>query len=197
MKKPETILLTLLTLALACGIYIHFAKDASEPTANADRPRASGKAKARSSKALKALLNPSTNVEAPLEDSAIVALTLDERQRREKQEALLTEPMRTKFDPLFRTLEELAKGIDENASAAKLAEIEAVSVKTLEAMDSAVDEVMEDPAAASLTEKIEEQLETFRTASTDDRDAMLPTLKANLEKLLTQVATRATQRLTR
>jgi hypothetical protein len=155
--------------------------------------RPTGKTKARSSKALAALLKPETNVEAPIEDSALAAIANDERQRRDQQLAGLFESVAIKVASIGLDLD-----VDPSTlSEAKLKELEVRVEKASVALEQAVEEIMDDPEASSFADKVDAQFSVFESASLRERDAMLPELRGNLEKLVDQVISRAKSKIGR
>jgi hypothetical protein len=155
--------------------------------------RSTGATKARSSKALSALLNPMSNVGAPIEDSALVAIGRDEQIRREQQLAGLFESAAIKFASLGLDLDLDPATLSE----AKLEELEVQIEKTSAALDQAVEEILEDPDAGAFAAKVDAQLAAFEAAKLEERDAMIPELRGNLEKLVDQVISRAKSKIGR
>lgn len=152
-----------------------------------------GKTKARSSKALAALLRPETNVEAPIEDAALLAISQDERQRREQQLAGLFESVALKVASLGFDLD-----VDPSTlSEAKLKELEVRVEKASVALEQAVEEIMDDPDAGAFADKVDAQFAAFESANLKDRDAMLPELRGNLEKLVDQIVAKAKMKVGR
>lgn len=155
--------------------------------------KAKGKTKARSSKALAALLKPETNVEAPIQDAALLAISQDERQRREQQLAGLFESVALKVASLGFDLD-----VDPSTlSEAKLKELEVGVEKASVALEQAVEEIMDDPDAVAFADKVDAQFAAFESANLNDRDAMLPELRGNLEKLVDQVVAKAKMKIGR
>jgi hypothetical protein len=155
--------------------------------------KAKGKTKARSSKALAALLKPETNVEAPIQDAALLAISQDERQRREQQLAGLFESVALKVASLGFDLD-----IDPSTlSEAKLKELEVGVEKASVALEQAVEEIMDDPDAVAFADKVDAQFAAFESANLNDRDAMLPELRGNLEKLVDQIVAKAKMKIGR
>jgi hypothetical protein len=155
--------------------------------------KAKGKTKARSSKALAALLKPETNVEAPIQDAALLAISHDERQRREQQLAGLFESVALKVASLGFDLD-----VDPSTlSEAKLKELEVRVEKASVALEQAVEEIMDDPDAGAFADKVDAQFAAFESANLKDRDAMLPELRGNLEKLVDQVVAKAKMKVGR
>lgn len=155
--------------------------------------KAKGKTKARSSKALAALLKPETNVEAPIQDAALLAISQDERQRREQQLAGLFESVALKVASLGFDLD-----VDPSTlSEAKLKELEVGVEKASVALEQAVEEIMDDPDAVAFADKVDAQFAAFESANLNDRDAMLPELRGNLEKLVDQIVAKAKMKIGR
>jgi hypothetical protein len=155
--------------------------------------KAKGKTKARSSKALAALLKPETNVEAPIQDAALLAISHDERQRREQQLAGLFESVALKVASLGFDLD-----VDPSTlSEAKLKELVVRVEKASVALEQAVEEIMDDPDAGAFADKVDAQFAAFESANLKDRDAMLPELRGNLEKLVDQVVAKAKMKVGR
>jgi hypothetical protein len=155
--------------------------------------KAKGKTKARSSKALAALLKPETNVEAPIHDAALLAISQDERQRREQQLAGLFESVALKVASLGFDLD-----VDPSTlSEAKLKELEVGVEKASVALEQAVEEIMDDPDAVAFADKVDAQFAAFESANLNDRDAMLPELRGNLEKLVDQIVAKAKMKIGR
>lgn len=202
MKKRYVVTLTLVALAAIGGAWLSL----RNPSGLSSSPRGvvtasvqpkAKKTKARSSRAITAFLRPDTNVEAPIDDAAIAALSQDQRARRERQEAAIVESVRTKFEPLFKHLENLTASIGPDATEAQLKAIESASQDIFTALDAAIDETMDDPTYAALSDQLDAQMETFQTASLSERDNLLPAIQSGLEQLMTQIAQRATQKLKR
>lgn len=153
------------------------------------------KAKARSSKAILHLLKPETNVEAPIEDAALIALGKDERARRDSQDSRLMDSAQQPFAPLFAKLEALTKEMEgEDTSATRLLSISIKVERTMSALDSAIEEVTGDSSNADTLDKVDEQFEKFQKAGIAERDILLPELQANLSKILGQIATKASNK---
>jgi len=202
MKKRYVVTLTLVALAAIGGAWLSL----RNPSGLSSSPRGvvtasvqpkAKKTKARSSRAITAFLRPDTNVEAPIDDAAIAALSQDQRARRERQEAAIVESVRTKFEPLFKHLENLTASIGPDATEAQLKAIESASQDIFTALDAAIDETMDNPTYAALSDQLDAQMETFQTASLSERDNLLPAIQSGLEQLMTQIAQRATQKLKR
>ncbi len=155
--------------------------------------KAKGKTKARSSKALAALLKPETNVEAPIQDAALLAISQDERQRREQQLAGLFESVALKVASLGFDLD-----VDPSTlSEAKLKELEVGVEKASVALEQAVEEIMDDPDAVAFADKVDAQFAAFESANLNAPDAMLPELRGNLEKLVDQIVAKAKMKIGR
>lgn len=154
--------------------------------------------KVRSSKAIEHLLRAEDNVEAPVEDRALVAMAAEERTRRDAQEARLVELALTKFNPLFKKLESLTEEFEKldptQLTEAKLAEFEMVSRHTLNSLDEAIDATLADPVDAALSTQVDEQFERFQRGSYAEREVMLPGLQKDLDQLLSRIAARALSR---
>lgn len=202
MKKRYVVTIALVALAAIGGAWLSL-RNPSDPSSSprgidtaSAQPKAK-KTKARSSRAIAAFLRPDTNVEAPIEDAAIAALSQDQRARREQQEAAIAESVRTKLDPLFKHLENLTASISPDATEAQLKAIESASQDIFTALDAAIDETMDDPTYASLSDQLDAQMETFQKASLSERDNLLPSIQSGLEQLMTQIAQRATQKIKR
>lgn len=202
MKKRYVVTLSLVALAAIGGAWLSL----RNPSGLSSSPRGvvtasvqpkAKKTKARSSRAITAFLRPDTNVEAPIDDAAIAALSQDQRARRERQEAAIVESVRTKFEPLFKHLENLTASIGPDATEAQLKAIESASQDIFTALDAAIDETMDNPTYAALSDQLDAQMETFQTASLSERDNLLPAIQSGLEQLMTQIAQRATQKLKR
>lgn len=202
MKKRYVVTLTLVALAAIGGAWLSL----RNPSGLSSSPRGvvtasvqpkAKKTKARSSRAITAFLRPDTNVEAPIDDAAIAALSQDQRARRERQEAAIVESVRTKFEPLFKHLENLTASIGPDATEAQLKAIESASQDIFTALDAAIDETMDNPTYAALSDQLDAQMETFQKASLSERDNLLPAIQSGLEQLMMQIAQRATQKLKR
>lgn len=163
----------------------------AQPTGSA--ARGAVKTKARSSKALAALLKPENNVEAPVEDAALAALSKDERARRDQQMLGLLGGIEPKLMALVGDLNVDPAKLTE----AQLKEMAASAEKTSAALDQAVEEIMDDAPAAALADKVDAQFAAFESASFAEREAQLPELRMNLEKLVDLIVAKTKAKLGR
>jgi hypothetical protein len=157
-------------------------KEQSSPTGHGP-----AKAKVRSSKALAALLKPENNVAASKED----------RARREQQTTVLLRSINPKLSSAFQPMSGNLKAQTKEEVRALLRDRMASIGKTTEALNQSLEEMTNDPATAALVDKVDAQLSAFESASVEDREAQLPQLRADLEKVIDLIVAKAKVKLGR
>lgn len=167
-------------------------KEQSSPTGHGP-----AKAKARSSKALAALLKPENNVAAPIEDVAPTSISKEDRARREQQTTVLLRSINPKLSSAFQPMSGNLKAQTKEEVRALLRDRMASIGKTTEALNQSLEEMTNDPATAALVDKVDAQLSAFESASVEDREALLPELRADLEKVIDLIVAKAKVKLGR
>jgi uncharacterized membrane protein YccC len=194
-KKALAVWMFLLGVIGVSVVWILWPSSKAQPSAPA--PRGAVKAKARSSKALAALLKPANNVEAPVEAAALAAMRKDERARREQQTSVLLGVVNPRLSAVFQPLDVNPKARTKEEVKAKFNQMMGSVGKTAEALEQSLEELTNDPATAALVEKVDAQLTDFDSAGVAEREAQLPELRANLENVIDLVVAKAKTKLGR